>query len=293
MNYLFEPVQMHNKPLVYGPTTRSTASYPGFYHWHQCCEILFIHQGSGFVIVNQKTYEMRPGMMFFFQPFQLHKIYASVSENTPYVRTMMFFDPHYFNQALHPFRARHAIFERLWRSAQPIEPIDLQFRLAWMEQVFTMYDDRCAVGKGINAEEDMIMLLLHILEAASDTELGRQQNKGAGIEVRPFSYAEQIMSWVEEHYAEDIHLEDIAQRLHLSKSYVSRLFQQETGGNLSEYITARRIKQACRLLQNSSHAVERISEEVGYPNVSYFIRLFKKVVGTTPLKYRSAARQQE
>lgn len=293
MNYLFEPVQLHNKPFVYGPTTRSTESYPGFYHWHQCCEILYIHEGTGFVIVNQKTYEMRPGMLFFFQPFQLHKVYASVSEDTPYVRTMMFFDPYHFHQALLPFLSRHAIFERLWKSAQHAEPLELHPRVGYMEQVFAMYNDRSQAGNGISEADDMTMLLLHILDAAASTRPVSQQLENAAMEVRPFSYAERIMNWIEEHYAEEIHLADIAEQLHLSKFYISRLFQQETGGNLSEYITARRIKHACRLLHNTSYPVERISAEVGYPNVSYFIRLFKKTIGTTPLKYRSAARQLE
>lgn len=289
MNYLFEPVPLGNRPLLYGPTTRSTASYPGFYHWHQCCEMLYIHEGNGFVIVNQKTYEMKPGRLFFFQPFQLHKVYASVSEDMPYVRTMMFFDPHYFHRALLPFRARHALFERLWKSAQA-EPLDLEPRIGYLEQVFAMYNDISQASRGISDEDDMTMLLLHMMEAAI-ADGGRQ--KGAAVEVRPFSYVERIMGWIEDHYAEEIHLEDIADQLHLSKFYISRLFQQETGGSLSEYITARRIKQACRLLQNSDHSVERIAEEVGYPNVSYFIRLFKKVIGITPLKYRTAARQLE
>ncbi|WP_201002245.1 AraC family transcriptional regulator [Paenibacillus glycanilyticus] len=281
---------MQNRPLIYGPTTRSTTSYPGFYHWHQCCEILFIHEGNGFVIVNQKTYEMRPGMMFFFQPFQLHKVYASVSEDMPYVRTMMFFDPHYFNRALLPFRSRQAIFERLWKSARNTEPLDLQPRLTYLEQVIAMYNDKCKTGNGLVEEEDMTLLLLHILEAAASAS--PKQNDSA-IELRPFSYVEQIMDWIEEHYAEEIHLEAIAERLHLSKSYISRIFQRETGGHLSEYITARRVKQACRLLQNTEFSVERISSEVGYPNVSYFIRLFKKVIGTTPFKYRAASRELE
>lgn len=289
MNYLFEPVQLGNKPLLYGPTTRSTASYPGFYHWHQCCEMLYIREGNGFVIVNQKTYEMKPGMLFFFQPFQLHKVYADVNEDAPYVRTMMFFDPHYFHRALLPFRSRHALFERLWRSAHA-EPLDLRPHSDYLEQVFALYNVKFKDGNGISEEEDMTMLLLHMLEAAV---VGGGMQKDAAIEIRPFSYVERIMNWIEAHYTEEIHLEDIADHLHLSKFYISRLFQQKTGGSLSEYITARRIKQACRLLQNSEHSVERIAEEVGYPNASYFIRLFKKVIGTTPLKYRSAARQLE
>ncbi|MNI97083.1 Arabinose operon regulatory protein [compost metagenome] len=76
--------------------------------------------------------------------------------------------------------------------------------------------------------------------------------------------------------------------MHLSKSYVSRIFHQETGSRLVDYLTARRIKQACRLLSTTDLPVERIGITVGFPNASYFNQLFKKSLGTTPLKYRKS-----
>ncbi|WP_039790620.1 helix-turn-helix domain-containing protein, partial [Paenibacillus riograndensis] len=51
-------------------------------------------------------------------------------------------------------------------------------------------------------------------------------------------------------------------------------------------LTARRIKQACRLLSTTDMPVEQIGIAVGFPNASYFNQLFKRVLGTTPLKYR-------
>jgi len=68
---------------------------------------------------------------------------------------------------------------------------------------------------------------------------------------------------------------------------VSRIFRQETGSSITDYLTARRIKQACRLLQTTSLPVDRVGIEVGLPNMSYFIQLFKKVTGVTPLKFRN------
>jgi YesN/AraC family two-component response regulator len=95
------------------------------------------------------------------------------------------------------------------------------------------------------------------------------------------------MRWIEEHYREEISLETLAEETHLSKFYVSRIFREETGSSITDYLTARRIKQACRLLQTTDLSVEQIGIRVGYPNASYFIQLFKKVVGVTPLKYRN------
>lgn len=284
MNYLFEPVVFKDKPMLFGSPTRTTDHFGGFYHWHQCCEMLLVHEGRGSVIVNQKTYEMRPGRLFIFQPYQLHKIFATVSEETPYVRTLLFFNPQFFEQALRPFPSRHVQFEQLWRGAQTEAAIDLQGELHYLEHMIERYRSRILEGNAIAEEEHMTMLLLHYMEAISF-----QGRSADAVDFRPFNYAEQAMQWMEEHYAEDIGLDQIAEALHLSKFYLSRLFRRETGSSLSDYLIARRIKQACRLLYTTSHSVERISAEVGYPNVSYFIRIFKKVIGTTPLQYRTAA----
>lgn len=100
MNYLFEAVTFKTKPLIFEPNLYSNSSFAGYYHWHQCCEILLVHEGQGNIILNQKTYEMRPGRLFFFQPYQLHRVTAEVSKHTPYSRTLLFFEPHYVYKAL-------------------------------------------------------------------------------------------------------------------------------------------------------------------------------------------------
>ncbi|MFV2051139.1 helix-turn-helix transcriptional regulator, partial [Metabacillus sp. YM-086] len=58
------------------------------------------------------------------------------------------------------------------------------------------------------------------------------------------------------------------------------------GSSLTEYLTIRRIKQACQLLQMTNKPIEFIGENLGFGSVSYFIQVFKKMVGTTPHQYR-------
>lgn len=291
MNSLFEPIIFRSKPFAYGSTTRTTDRYPGYYHWHQCCEMLYVHEGTGSVIVDRKTYEMRPGRLFFFQPFQLHKVFASVSEETPYVRSIVFFDPQAFNQALQSFPSHHARFERLWRSQPSEGVIDLGQEKNYVEHLFGRYDKKHRVNPKAWDQEDMTLLLLQLLEAIAYRNGNVDGNADNGvISYRPFSYSEQAMKWIEAHYAEDFRLDRLSDELHLSKFYLSRLFQRETGESLFEYLLARRMQQACRLLETTPHSVERIAETVGYPNVSSFIRIFKKRLGMTPHRYRVANR---
>ncbi|WNS43105.1 AraC family transcriptional regulator [Paenibacillus sp. MMS20-IR301] len=285
MNNLFERVPLHESPLIWKYRHCNTADFSGYYHWHQCCEILLVHEGRGSVIFNQKMYPLRTGMLFFFQPFQLHKVHAEVGPQTPYVRSGLHFDPYAFDEALRQFPALHTWFTQLWQGADLELAFDVAPVMDYLDQVLAMYarigqQPLEAAGK---PKEDSAFLLLQMLHGLS---LAGPSRWLGIVQPRQLSYSEQIMHYIEDHYAEEIRLEDIAEALHLSKFYLSRLFQTETGSSIMHYMTARRIKAACRLLQTTPLSVEQIGGRVGVPNPSYFIRLFKKEVGLTPLKYR-------
>ena len=93
-------------------------------------------------------------------------------------------------------------------------------------------------------------------------------------------------TYMSEHYAEQISLEDIARELSLNKSYFSRHFRKETGYSPWEYLTRVRMQAAFRLLSASSDSVEVIAEACGFASASHFIRTFKKETGMTPNYFR-------
>ncbi|MGM0881300.1 MAG: helix-turn-helix domain-containing protein [Bacillota bacterium] len=285
MNFLFDPVKFENQTFIWTHGVKTNTAFPGYYHWHQCMEMLFVHEGEGTVIVNQHTYEMRRGMIFLFQPFQLHKVFANVSPEKPYKRSIAFFDPSVIADSLSPFPLRHGLFMKLWQGRSIGPAFDLAVEVERLESIYASYDYMVTQGRG-EEQEEVAMLLLQLMGCIHAARGGQQAGGVTASELRPLRYSEQIMEWIEAHYAEEVSLDQLAERLHLSKFYVSRVFHEETGSHITDYLTARRIKQACRLLQSTVQSIEHVGIEVGYPNVSYFIHMFKKVVGTTPLKYR-------
>ncbi|WP_084146586.1 helix-turn-helix domain-containing protein [Paenibacillus wynnii] len=73
----------------------------------------------------------------------------------------------------------------------------------------------------------------------------------------------------------------------MNPSYLSFLFKEKTGENLTDYINKERIEQAKLLLKNSNDKVYKVAKALGYDNPKYFFKLFKKVTGFTPEKYRT------
>jgi len=96
------------------------------------------------------------------------------------------------------------------------------------------------------------------------------------------------LNYLEHHYDEKISLEDVAQKLHLSKHYLCNAFKKATGENMSLYINKLRIEKAKRLLVESDDKIKEIFEEVGYSNQQYFSKVFKKITGMTIMEYRES-----
>ena len=98
-----------------------------------------------------------------------------------------------------------------------------------------------------------------------------------------------MRAYIGEHLGEDLSLVRLAGYIHFNPSYVSRLFKQECGVNLSEYIESARIDRAKELLKNDKLKVLEIGVRVGYEASQSFTRFFKKATGVTPQEYREAA----
>ena len=92
--------------------------------------------------------------------------------------------------------------------------------------------------------------------------------------------------YIDVNLAGDLSLDAIANVVYMSSKYLSRMFKNVTGLNLSDYITQRRVEEACLLLKDTRHSVEEIAKRVGYQSSAYFIKRFKENKGCTPKQYR-------
>ena len=87
-------------------------------------------------------------------------------------------------------------------------------------------------------------------------------------------------------FAEKIRRDALAERFYINKFYLTRVFKEQFGQTVTNYLVQLRITQAKRLLRFSDKNVEAIAQECGLNDANYFSRLFKKVEGTTPGEYR-------
>lgn len=98
---------------------------------------------------------------------------------------------------------------------------------------------------------------------------------------------DQVMSYILQHYCEDITLNDVASAVYLNPIYISRLIKEQTGKGFSEWLMEMRIKKAVSQLKHTDRYVYQIAEDVGYPNLKYFYKVFKRTTGKSPNDYRT------
>jgi len=96
------------------------------------------------------------------------------------------------------------------------------------------------------------------------------------------------MDYLQEHYREQVTLNEVSEHTYVSTYYISRIFKKEAGKNFVDYLNEIRIQKAKELLQNIRYKTYELAEMVGIPDAHYFSKLFKKYEGVTPTEYRDS-----
>ena len=98
----------------------------------------------------------------------------------------------------------------------------------------------------------------------------------------------EVLGYIEEHYREDFPLSVLSGIAGVSHQHLCRIFKDEMNVRPKEYINRLRIREAKRLLTETSEPISSVSQKVGFSETSYFCAVFKKLENTSPLEYRKS-----
>lgn len=97
-----------------------------------------------------------------------------------------------------------------------------------------------------------------------------------------------VITRIDSDLTDDLSLKAQAELLNVNSSYLSTLFKKETGVTLTEYVNRKRIDHALLLLNSTNMQIHLIAQYCGIPDVNYFTKIFKKLIGKTPREYRDS-----
>lgn len=101
---------------------------------------------------------------------------------------------------------------------------------------------------------------------------------------------DQAVEFLEAHYTEEVSLSHLAAQLHICPSYLSRMFSRRMGMGIVQYLHHLRVDDACRQLRGTETAIGQIAGNVGYNEIAYFSRRFRRETGISALDYRKKYR---
>ena len=121
-----------------------------------------------------------------------------------------------------------------------------------------------------------------LAKTASEEETEEQREQIGSFLVR------QATAYIENHYAEKLTLQEVADACYVSQWHLSKLLNRHTDGNFYDLLNAVRITAAKRLLREPGLKIGEIGEMVGYADTAHFARVFKKIAGMSANEYRNS-----
>lgn len=261
-------------PFAYYHLTSAHPRYNMIYHWHTECEIIHIISGCFALSLDGEQIKLYKGDCAFVSPGVLH---GGVPSDCEY--ECLVFDA-------------GILVKAGGICAKSINPI-----LEHNRKITTFFDNKSTFSKLCTEIMETMrqrdefyefsvlgQMLLLFGEVFKSSEYSDNQtiNHTRIKKLRMFKSA---LSYIEEHYSEDLTLEMIAQVCDLNSNYFCRSFKELTGKTPMEYLNYYRIESACELIASSDMPLIDIALSCGYNDYSYFIKVFKKYKGITPHKY--------
>lgn len=127
--------------------------------------------------------------------------------------------------------------------------------------------------------------IAEIEREAPEVDAGRPSEPGETSESYGLMVAS-ILAYIDQHYAENLTLNRIAEEFKLNASYVSRIVAKATGLGFVHQVNRRRIAAAERLLADPSTRIKEIVSACGFSDYSYFLKVFRAIADCTPQQYR-------
>ncbi len=251
------------------------------FHSHLHYEIYYFHEGICTYIVGEHIYQLRPGDVLLMHGRTLHRPHPQ--PGYPYIRSTLHFDPSLVQQYIQPPHLQ-VLLEPFEQAGGCRLSLGTQER-ADLEVLFEQLHRSPELDQDGTVPLPFMMKLCDALALLSDCY---RQEQPAILQEGKEQYAHLILDYIEQHYMDDITLEQIADHLHLSRSYAASLFKSWTGMTIFKYLYHRRINQAKLLLQYQQKLpISEISRISGFKQPAHFSRMFKEEMGVTPEAYRA------
>lgn len=261
-------------------------------HWHNEMEITYIVNGSCIISVNGTPVHALAGDIILILPNQLHSI--DRDDDCPAEYYTVVFDLHLLGQDV-PSDACFRKYLKPYLEGSSVLPLKLSseqtdyapIRQNFEELLKLEHPDFAIQGRELLIKARLFTVFSLLEPFRRDTD----SDSGALYQLAQIQKMKALLQFISINYMNPLTLQEAAAFCGYSASYFMKFFKSFTSSTFVEYLNHYRLEKAGELLCNTSLSVLEISENVGFENHSYFIRIFKRQYGITPRKYRLLHRE--
>ncbi len=298
-------------------------------HWHEELEVGIVTEGAALLSIGSTKYQLQQGDGYFINSEVLHSAAAVPGSGICRIRSIVFhpclisggMDNIYWHKYILPLisnqmfpgicflsdasQNRKETSSEPAHSAQDSVTASSTGETLWYQEILTSYDDiwHRQILESIDAAwqscsgeeygyEFQVREQLSRLVSLLHQHQGLIRNKSAEKDLRDNSRARQMLQYIQEHYAEQMTIEEIASSASIGESECFRCFHTVIGTPPFDYIRQYRLQQAAHLLVTSDLKIMDIGSQCGFQEMSHFARAFRKTYGVSPSAYRKYSKPE-
>ncbi len=250
--------------LLYISRDQYSGDWNSSLHTHGCAELFFITGGHGRFRTRREEF-----------PVAIHDAII-VNANVPHTEV---------SQLDSPLEYTVLGVEGLETMAGAEGYTMLHLRAGWEELMNCLLLMLQEAGEALPGYERICRSLLDVVLV----RLSRQRDfvlSGEAADTRSSRECDLVRRYIENHFKENLSLDQLAQLAHLNKYYLAHAFRREFGVSPINYLISRRIEESRFLLRETDHTLSLIAQILGFSSASYFSQCFRRVEGISPMEYR-------
>lgn len=281
-------LEMVNVCVLNAGYTKTTSAWSGEGLSSPFVRLYYVKAGRAILTLPDVTFDVKPGHMYLVPPFTTHNLLCEAGMEFYYLfvyerygKQTDLFDIYSFPGETEANEAIDLLFSHYCNYYPELHLPYSSGEEFYGHPAFQEYAERYA-----NLDRFMKMQLQGFVWIVGSFFMKHASKRLGEMDERLL----RVVEYIKQHIKEELSLEELASMVCITKSHLGRLFRESLGQSPLQFILNTRIKGAQRLLITTEMSVASIAREVGFNDVSYFIRSFRNRLDFTPQEYRERLR---
>lgn len=251
-------------------------------HYHEEYCLFYMAKGTLLFGTSDDRFLIYEGEAAFVHPNEIY--YVFINEKTSAPETF-----HYYSIVFDAsmLGGEDDLCRRMLKNAKINRHITLSDRAKELLPLMRKWDIEKPEGYELYLKRGLFEILGDIFSSGQYVKLSNIKRSGAE---KSSDAVNKIVSYIENHYTEQITVEDVARKLGYSESHIHRIFKNATGMGIIKYVNRYRVEQACKELIYTDKKITRIALDNGFEHGKNFSKVFRDCMGMSPTDYRKYAK---